>query len=301
MKNYLVRHAVALALLSIGGVSLAGPVNGLVGFTSGTPAKAAEVNANFNAVKSAVDDNDARLKTLEAKIAALEARLASVSLVTLNGQPTVRFSGVNLQVVNGQGRTISANGTGNLIIGYDEGYTSSGIYLCTVGSDLSTLTAVTDSAMCIAAGGIWTNDSFKSGSHNIVVGPYNNYSSIGGVVFGEFNTSSSQFTSVLGGTNNIANGYTASVSGGGNNTASGYLASVSGGNGNKASGENANVSGGAGNTASGYISSVGGGINNTAGNNAASVSGGTACNVTSTGKWAVGLSSTTGCSSTLSN
>jgi len=32
-------------------------------FVSGTPAKAGEVNANFNAVKTAIDDNDARITT----------------------------------------------------------------------------------------------------------------------------------------------------------------------------------------------------------------------------------------------
>src|SRR3569623_699030 len=39
----------------------AGQVNNLTTFTPNTPAKAAEVNGNFGAVKSAVDDNDARI------------------------------------------------------------------------------------------------------------------------------------------------------------------------------------------------------------------------------------------------
>lgn len=46
-------------------------VVGLTTFTSGTPARAAEVNGNFQAVKTAVDDNDARIDALEEAAAAL--------------------------------------------------------------------------------------------------------------------------------------------------------------------------------------------------------------------------------------
>src|SRR5688500_16297129 len=63
------KRAVALAslipcLLGLQGAT-ASEVTGLVTFTSGTPARAAEVNGNFNAVKSAVDDNHARIIELE--------------------------------------------------------------------------------------------------------------------------------------------------------------------------------------------------------------------------------------------
>ncbi len=43
-------------------------VTGLTTFVPNTPAKAEEVNGNFDAVKSAVDDNDQRISDLEAKL-----------------------------------------------------------------------------------------------------------------------------------------------------------------------------------------------------------------------------------------
>ena len=38
------------------------------------------------------------------------------------GKPTIRVEGANLQVVSGPGATSgTVNGTGNLVVGYDEG------------------------------------------------------------------------------------------------------------------------------------------------------------------------------------
>src|ERR1700730_9641622 len=38
----------------------------------------------------------------------------------VGGKPTVQFANVNVQIVSGSGSTTSGNGTGNLILGYDE-------------------------------------------------------------------------------------------------------------------------------------------------------------------------------------
>jgi hypothetical protein len=38
----------------------------------------------------------------------------------IDKQPTIQFSGVNLQVINGSGSESTLTGTGNLILGYDE-------------------------------------------------------------------------------------------------------------------------------------------------------------------------------------
>jgi hypothetical protein len=179
------------------------------------------------------------------------------TIEALAAGPTLRFTGVNVQVVDGSGDTGgTTNGRGNLIVGYNE-----------------------DNAP--------PND--RSGSHNLVIGPRHTFSSYGGLVAGYRSTVSgpsasvtggygnaatNRYASVSGGYYNTASGSSASVSGGGYNTASGGAAFVSGGVGNTASGNLASVSGGGGNTASGNSASVSGGLNNTASGTDASVSGG---------------------------
>src|SRR5574342_1241134 len=80
----------------------ADPVGPLTSFTAGTLAKASEVNGNFTSVKTAVDDNAARIAALESsvaslqttlttaqnQIAALQTLLAGVTRQTVNGHPT---------------------------------------------------------------------------------------------------------------------------------------------------------------------------------------------------------------------
>ena len=202
----------------------------------------------------------------EARIAALEAKLAAVTNETVNGQPTVRFSGVNVQIVNGTKSTWSSNGRGNLILGYDLAR-NDGTFFCSEGFYATYET-------CSIGGRRTWAVSHKSGSHYLVIGDSNNYSRYGGVVVGSFNTSNGAYASVSGGFNNTASGQYASVSGGGGNTASGSFASVSGGGGNTASGSSASVSGGWDNTASSILSSVSGGRGNTASGYNSSVSGG---------------------------
>ena len=175
--------------------------------------------------KSSVDTT---ISALEARISTLETLLTHFS----RSNNEVTISGANLHIVNGTGTTDGAvNGLGNLIVGYNE--------------ERGT-------------------DDDRSGSHNIVAGDYNNYSSYGGLVAGY---------------NNNISGIYASVSGGINNTASNGFSSVSGGESNIASGDYASVSGGFSNTASGVASSVSGGRRNTASGTSASVSGGGGPNV----------------------
>ncbi len=54
---------------------LAGEVVGLTTFQAGTPAKAADVNGNFSAVKTAVDDNHQRLQVVEGAVSSKQSRV----------------------------------------------------------------------------------------------------------------------------------------------------------------------------------------------------------------------------------
>jgi hypothetical protein len=325
MQRKIIVLSILLALVGASTQALSASVTGLTTFSAGTPAKADEVNANFTAVKTAVDDNDSRItalqadnqalhaenEALKARLADIETKLSHVTLETINGQPTVRFSGVNVQVVNGMGNSDSANGTGNLIVGYDEADTS-GVSRCTLGTNPGTGAAVIDQASCVTAGGEWVSTGFKSGSHYLVMGSQNNYSRWGGLVAGYQNTANYDYATVVGGVLNVASGKYASVSGGGTNTASGSAASISGGYNNGATADNATISGGSGNRADGVFASVSGGSANTASGSNTSVSGGVGCAVTSTNlypaKWAIGIADIfgnnglgAGCSSTLAN
>ena len=171
---------------------------------------------------------EARVTSLESELAALKTLLANI---TRTGND-IHFNGVNVHVNNGTGSTTGAvNGLGNLIVGYNETRASGNV---------------------------------RSGSHNLIVGQQNNYSSFGGIVAGMTNTMSGVFATVTGGSGNVASGGYSSVSGGGANTASGAAASISGGSLNDATGDWSSVTGGEDNTASGLRSSVTGGYRNTA-------------------------------------
>ena len=65
MKKFILSVVVSAAILAGMQTSSASEVTGLTSFTANTPAVAAQVNGNFTAVKSAVDNNHARLTTAE--------------------------------------------------------------------------------------------------------------------------------------------------------------------------------------------------------------------------------------------
>jgi hypothetical protein len=114
----------------------------------------------------------------------------------------VTIEGANLHIVNGLGATngypadpgfidppatestlTHVNGLGNLIVGYNE-----------LGSP--------------------TGTDDRSGSHNLVLGAFQNYSSFGALLAGAGNSVSGPFGSVSGGSSNTVSGAYASVSGG---------------------------------------------------------------------------------------
>lgn len=183
---------------------------------------------------------DTQPGAMAARMATLEEKLSTMAFDATTNE--VVISGANLRIVNGLGSTEATNGLGNLIVGYNEprGF----------------------------------EPDRRTGSHNVVVGSYHNFSRFGGIVVGLLNEISGSWAAVSGGVGNTASGNYASVSGGTGNQASGDYTSVSGGESNRASGIVASVSGGAANTASGTRAWVSGGNANTASGGDSSVSGG---------------------------
>ena len=129
--------------------------------------------------------------------AALDARVILVetnSVLDLGPYVSVDVSttinslvGANVHIRNGSGSTVSQNGLGNLVVGYNEE--------------------------------IFSPD--RTGSHNLVVGKFHAYSNVGGFVAGSQNTISGPSASVSGGQDNVASAFNSSVSGGFSNEASG--------------------------------------------------------------------------------
>jgi hypothetical protein len=149
-------------------------------------------------------------------------------------KPTIQFSGCNVQIVNGMGQTATTNGEGNLVIGYD----NRGEYRY-------------NQPLAV-----------QTGSHNLIMGGENEFTSYGGIAAGFDNSITAPFAAVTGGYGNYASGTAASVSGGVGNTAGSEAASVSGGTANQASGVFASISGGDDNRAAGFDSWIGGGLEN---------------------------------------
>ncbi len=159
-----------------------------------------------------------RVAQLEAQVAAMEKILQFVRVETkkmdsLSG-PHWIIEGANVHVRSGAGNTPdrcfagnpgypncdSLTGLGNLIVGYNERI------------------AVRREP-----------PELRTGSHNLIVGRHQSYSSFGGFLAGSMNEITHAHASVCGGTNNRATGQFSSVSGGVGNVASGTIASVSGG------------------------------------------------------------------------
>lgn len=113
----------------------------------------------------------------------------------LNG-PHVIFFGANVHIRSQLKYSLKeGNGSGNLIIGYNEDLTKNP----------------------------------RTGDHNLIVGPGHSYNACGGFIAGLANTVKGSFASVSGGRTNTAKGEMSSVSGGAGNTASGVASSVRGG------------------------------------------------------------------------
>ncbi len=156
---------------------------------TGLTASLAATNADVVALSGQVATLDAQLSAVGAGLAVVEDK---TQCMNANATDTY-FTGCNVHVRNGTGLSNSTNGSGNLIVGYDEGAGT------------------------------------KTGSHNLVIGPDHVYSSYGGLIAGSGNVVHGQNSSVLGGSSNVVSGPLAVVCGGDGNRAHGMSSVVGGG------------------------------------------------------------------------
>ncbi|MFZ4508384.1 MAG: hypothetical protein ACOYON_11885, partial [Fimbriimonas sp.] len=175
-------------------------------------------NNDIASLQSAQVNQSASISTLSTQGNVANSRLDALENKTqyllVSGTDTI-FRGTNLYVQSGLGNTSGegldsrgrpdgitrTNGLGNLVLGYNE----------SVGFD-------------------------RSGSHNLVLGQYNGYSSYSGIVVGQYNRITAPYSSIYGGQNSGAFGHGSVVFGGSNNTAGGSFAVVAGGDSNAADG-----------------------------------------------------------------
>jgi hypothetical protein len=151
-------------------------------------------------------DKDKDPKGLAQRVAALEQLLTHFS----REKNEIVITGANLHIVNGLGLTGSGpeeqpvpdcpnpNGLGNLIVGYN-----------VLRAEIPRCETDPSDPFCT---------DIRTGSHNVVVGQFHNFSRFGGLVVGDSNTISGDFAVVSAGLFNTASGDRSSVSGGRNIT-----------------------------------------------------------------------------------
>jgi hypothetical protein len=216
-----------------------------------------DASTGLNALNTTVEAQGLHLDDFEVRVSRGDELMA---FVQIDSRGDVVFSDTNLVVTNGSGSTQSTNGKGNLIMGYNA-YT----------------------------------DEERTGSHNIIVGDNNTFTSTASLIVGDDHSLAGHGSAIIGGELNllsgdasvIIGGYTTDIAanlatalGGAHNTVTGTYATAIGGYSNTASGDFSTAGPGRENTASGEYSSVLGGALNSAIGLSSSVSGGYAITVT---------------------
>ena len=159
---------------------------------------------------------------MQAVIAAQQAYIGMLQQHLSIADGLVLIEGANLQVVSGTGQTHGEiHGKGNVIVGYNEDFAN-----------------------------------VKTGSHNLVIGSYHNYSSFGGLVAGYENSIWGEFCTVTGGVFNTATDINCTILGGKNTLARGNMTTIVGGSGNESSGNESSILEGSNNIANETRSTV---------------------------------------------
>lgn len=233
-----------------------GAVETSVAGLTGLGTRVSDVEAGVAALGAQVSSVQSSTSTFGADIASVQARATALETKTMNmtaDADNVYFTGVNLHVRNGTGSTTGmVNGKGNLVVGYDAAKAT---------------------------------DSDKSGSHNIVLGDRNNYTSYGGFVGGDNNTISASYAVVLAADGATASGSRSVVVTGYQGEATNTTAVVIGGYSNKATGFRSVTVGGWENDANGSYSSILGGSGNQTTASESSIGGGAGITSTTSDRW----------------
>ncbi len=186
----------------------------------------------------------AELVALRAEVEALQSQLGDLaklsSYVTIEedaqgDNASIFFDRVNLYVRNGLGNTNQNNSYGNLFVGYQEVCEGSEIY-DTPGQNED------EDRICDPIRAL--SGTYRTGSHNIVVGRYHNWETHGGLLVGEGNEMYSPFGAAIGGRENKVTGLRAVVISGESGVARGLHSVVIGGEDNSCEGEESVVLGG---------------------------------------------------------
>ena len=292
---------IAAAKLLIVSMPVMGEVTVPNTFQAGEPARASEVNANFEALRAAVEE----LQEQTANLRALNEHVEVMDDPNVEGGTRVVLKGVNLQIHNGD-ESVSTNGLGNLIIGFggERGVNPDVAYFDDIDPVCTGTTAVATEGQCLSQGGTWSK-SPKSGSHNVVIGENNawggehtliagreNVTVFGRMAVGQNNEAYAGQGVIIGGVSNVDEGGSAMLGTSGSLARTGPYSAIVGGRFNTieldsnsggsmfgtfnstVSRQGAVLIGGDRQTASGRWSSVVGGTKNSATDRAAAVMGG---------------------------
>ncbi|CEL93527.1 unnamed protein product [Vitrella brassicaformis CCMP3155] len=149
------------------------------------------------------------LSYLKATVHKLAAVVEPMSLT--DGGSTLMISGVNVKIVNGEGATDTANGKGNLIFGYED---CQGEVATSDAAGGGTMETTYDSSSKISSAPRFRRTAEngqnghtslledRSGSHNLIMGCGNSYSSYSCILNGIHNHVHSPFSSIFAGAHN---------------------------------------------------------------------------------------------------
>jgi len=216
----------ALSILCVPSVSWATNVFICVPETSGS----AVVSGGTTSGNCAAKTTQVQMPSKASEQEALISILPYIKFETkgVDGKPTIIVSEANLEVNNGASKTSTVNGTGNIVLGYDE-----------------------------------NKELKQTGSHNLILGSEQTYETYGSILGGSSNTDTNNGSDAfLAGTDNIVEAVGASVGGGKENNARGLDASITGGKDNKAEAAYSGIGGGNENTTRGELSYIAGGMTN---------------------------------------